>query len=56
MIPVAEKNPQSTVFLNIPHNIKNSPTKLLVPGNAMLAILKIKKKKIRRGIVWDKPP
>jgi hypothetical protein len=42
--------------LKIPKNIKNSPTKLLVPGNAILANVKIKKNTEKIGIANTIPP
>lgn len=47
----------TSVFLSArPTTIKNSPTKLEVPGNAMLASEKLKKKKENLGIKTEKPP
>eukprot|EP00975_Prorocentrum_lima_P063676 12892981-Prorocentrum_lima.AAC.1 len=46
-----DENKQRAIFiLAIPNNNKNSPTKLLVPGKAILARVKKKKKITKRGI------
>ena len=43
-------------ILKIPQSNKNSPTKLLVPGKAMLAIVKIRNRTEYNGIIWTSPP
>ncbi len=48
--PKVPKNAAVILFLKIPNNNKNSPTKLLVPGNAILAIVNAKKKNPNKGI------
>ena len=54
--------PKQEITLAVPLNLKtpnkrsSSPIKLLVPGKAIFAIVKIKKKEEYKGIKWTIPP
>jgi hypothetical protein len=54
-IPVAQKNAPQVFTAKQPTKIKNSPIKLLVPGNPILAIVKIMKNTENKGIVVKRP-
>ena len=54
-MPIAEKNEAQLFVKKHPDIIKNSPIKLLVPGNPMLAMENSKKKVENNGIVVSKP-
>ena len=54
---MATPNPVALMFvLKEPANIKNSPTKLPVPGNPIFDIVKNKKINVYKGIVCTNPP
>lgn len=55
-MPVALTKVAVVLVLKDPARIKNSPTKLPVPGNPILDIVKNRKIKVYKGIVCANPP
>jgi len=55
-MPVALKKVTILLTLKEPVKIKNSPTKLLVPGKLIFAMVKNKKNIEYKGIIDAKPP
>ena len=56
MTPVVARTAYSTLALNVPTNIKNSPTKPFMPGKPIEDSVTIIKKTANIGIDFARPP